>query len=247
MSKIAELLRNDSVPVAVYRTSEPPVGEVPDPGLHCVISSMLFPAAREGKTVVAKKDEIPCSGAYNGFGFGGEPGRERNYCGYSTGTEESPGRHYFKNEDIAKTVLDQVNVYGDDSGYIVLQPIDEAVGQGRPVETVVFLVDPMRFSALTTLAGYDSTVADGCNVKVIHALACEEIYALPKAESGSENPKAILGLTELFVRKECRPQDMTFAVPYAMYLKMEANAEESFLNTRYWKDVVGKDGGCDCC
>ncbi len=252
MGRLTQLLNLPTKAVAIYRTDYPPDGVRADHDIHCIIGALLMPCAREGKTVYAEKADIGCSGAFTGLGFGGDPGRELLYDTYSAGIDGKPARHYFKDPEVARNAMEQVPVYGDGSGYVVFQPLEQAEATGAPIETVVFIVDPVHLSALVTLAGYDRISSDACDVRMIHSLSCEQIYALPRSEGSKEYPRAVIGLTELYVRCYCNEEELSFAVPYPMYRRMEANAGESFLSTSFW---VGRprDGGPegkkvpDCC
>lgn len=245
MGKLVELLNCPTRVVAVYRTDKPPEGERASSDIHCIIGSLLMPAAKDGKTMYAEKKDIGCTGAFSGLGFGGDPTREDRYVAFSTGNDKRTGRHYFKDPDTARKVMDQVPVYGDGTGYIVFQPIEDALRIGTRIETVVFVVDPVRLAALSALAGYDRESVDSNYVRMVNAFSCEEIYALPRSEGAKEEPRAIIGLTEFYTRRYCKPEEMTFAVPYSMFRRMDDNAEESFLNTDFWPEKPEKR--CDYC
>jgi hypothetical protein len=62
-------------------------------------------------------------------------------------------------------------------------------------------------------------------------------------EAESENPRAILGLTDLEPRKAVKgllgKDILTLTVPYRMFLEMEVNVEGSFLERSLWKSMVG--------
>ncbi len=83
---------------------------------------------------------------------------------------------------------------------------------------------------------------------MIHAFACEELYALPLEEGESDDPKAVIGLTELGIRRLCPSDVLSFTVPYKLYQRMEADAGESFLTGALWSRVTATDSeDCCCC
>lgn len=61
------------------------------------------------------------------------------------------------------------------------------------------------------------------------------------AESGSENPRAVIGLTDIMAREAVRKQlgkdKLTFSVPFSLYREMEANVPGSFLEKDEWKEL----------
>lgn len=66
------------------------------------------------------------------------------------------------------------------------------------------------------------------------------IFAYREAES--QNPKAVIGLTDLDARLNVRRQlgnnVLAFTVPYKLFKEMEENVEGSFLEMRTWKKLV---------
>jgi len=61
---------------------------------------------------------------------------------------------------------------------------------------------------------------------------------LPYREAENENPRAIIGLTDITARKNVRKQlgkDLfTFAVPLKMFKEMESHVDNSFLQRETW-------------
>lgn len=235
MTKLTELLGLKRMPVAIYHTKEKP-GHAEESKDHCVIFGMLYPAAEEGRTFAISKSGRICPGAVSGLGFGPEEDREfminRNACG----TDEVEGRHYFKTEAISRKTMNEVKVF-DNDGYIVFEPLDSAVSHDAPIETVVFLTDALGLSGLTSLIAYSREKA-GSGCRWAYGFACEQIYAIPRAESEGDDPQAIIGLTELGIRKRCNDGDLTFTVPYCLYRRMEDDAEESFLSGKIWGSLT---------
>jgi len=67
------------------------------------------------------------------------------------------------------------------------------------------------------------------------------------AESGSENPRAIIGLTDIMARETLRKQPvkdkLTCSVPYSLYREMEANVPGSSLKKDEWTELTRIEDG----
>lgn len=182
-----------------------------------------------------------CSGTVSGFGFGGLKDRQNTACSISElpagksddccGTES---QKYFKNPEIALRQLEAVKDYGDGSDAIVFQDLDSALKEGRPIEVVVFLTDPTRISVLMQLASY-SKETPGPAVIMPYGYSCIQIYALPRSEGESDDPHAVLGMTEMYSRRFVDGDQMSFAVPYKLYQRMDSDIDGSFLRKAKFK------------
>jgi hypothetical protein len=71
---------------------------------------------------------------------------------------------------------------------------------------------------------------------------CHQIGIYAFREAQKENPRSVIGLTDLSARKNVRhllgKDVFTFAVPYRRFKEMEANVDESFLKRSTWKSLV---------
>ena len=62
---------------------------------------------------------------------------------------------------------------------------------------------------------------------------------MPRKEGESENPRAVIGITETFVRRtEMGPGEVTFAVPWKLYERMDADFAESFMGKENFGTVL---------
>jgi hypothetical protein len=236
MGRLIELLRPEYMPVAIYHLDEKP-DYAEDPAERgCIVGNLLLPAL-EGKTLAAKRDKIGCRGAWNGLGLGGEDPEGRaalsNY--YSTGKGDHPGKHYFCSPEMAMSNhQDRVPLYGTGEECVVFQPLDRAEEMGAPIETVVFLVDGLEYSAMVTLAGFSRKVGDSV-VRSSFGLSCEQMYAMPRQEGESDTPRMVLGMTEIFTRRFVSPGRMALSMPYSLYKKLDEDSPSSFLKDDAWR------------
>jgi hypothetical protein len=77
------------------------------------------------------------------------------------------------------------------------------------------------------------------NVSIPQAAGCQQIGIIPWNEAKSENPRAVVGLTDLSARKYIRKllgsEYLSFAIPWKIFLEMESNVEGSFLERSTWR------------
>ena len=235
MGRLTEILRMDNHAVAIYRSDTIPEGAfVPDK--QCIIPPLLVRCSRLGHVCASDNDHSVCHGSKSGLGFGGIPNRQRSAwtastipeCERSEMKHKGSGKSLFKTPEIALKQMETVKDYGDGSDAIVFQDLDEAESQGRPIEVVVFLTDPTRITALMQLAAF-SKETPGPSVIMPTGHACQQIYAIPRAEGESDDPHAVLGMTDMYARRYIGKDQMSFAVPYKLYRRMVSDIDDSFL------------------
>lgn len=152
------------------------------------------------------------------------------------------GEGYIKSPDLVKEFVKNLPITEIPSKYVVFKPL-ELVDPGlENPKSVIFFADADQLSALVILANY----ARKSNESVIipYAAGCHTLGIYPYRESESDNPRAVVGLTDISARAYIRNQLgdglMTFTVPYSMYLEMESNVRGSFLERRAWKSLMNK-------
>jgi hypothetical protein len=247
MSRLAELLRLENHPVAIYREKTIPEDAfVPQNG-HCTIPSLFVRCTRLGGKCSADSAHSPCHGSKSGFGFGGISNRQRSSWSLSVVPEEvratmahkSSGMSYFKTPDIALIQIGPIKDYGDGSDAIVFQDLDDAIAENRPIEVVAFLVDPTRLTVLQQLAGFSKTTP-GPAVIMPFGHACQQVYAIPRGEGESDDPHAVVGMTDMYARRFVGKDELSFAVPYCLYKRMEKDIGDSFMMKEKYAENLDK-------
>ena len=237
MSRLSEIIKLENHAVAIYRQDKVPEDAfVPQNG-HCGIPPLFVRCVRLGEKCAADSEHSPCHGSKSGFGFGGIPNRQRTAWSASTVPEEvretmahkSNGMSYFKTPEIAMLQIDGIKDYGDGKDAIVFQDLDEAIKEDRPIEVVAFLVDPVRLSALQQLVAFAKTTPGPAAI-MPYGFACQQIYALPRREGESDDPHAVIGMTDMYARRFIDRDKMSFAVPYKLYQRMINGLDDSFLS-----------------
>lgn len=246
MSSVADMIRLKHMPVAIYRAAAIPEGaRVPSSG-RCSVPP-LFLLASKGHMTAAAKLDVKCHGALSGFGFGGIADRKRVALKMSANPEEHAdglghggGRREFDRPETAMLQLDALPDYGDGEDCIVFEPYDNAKRRRASTEVVAVLADPFEISALFGLAGY-SRRAPGPAAVLQHGHACEQIYSIPRKEGESDEPRAVIGMTDLFARRFVDRDLLSFAAPYQLWERMEFDAPHSFLSTERWERIIAEN------
>jgi len=231
----------------------------------CVMS--LFANSAKGRTAVFDRETFGCWGGGVGLGFGNQylnvpGGIEEFYHFLSTGNniqgirrmaakkicdivgnhllnEAMHGERYVKSPELAKKFVESLPIIDIPAKHVVFKPLkDVDLAKEEPV-VIVFLANPHQLSALVILANYGNGSFE--NVIIPYAAGCQTIGILPYREAKAENPRAVVGLTDIFARKNVRRQlgnDLfTFTVPLKMFKEMEAHIEGSFLQRETWNTL----------
>lgn len=266
-SKIAKAIKPKYNPVAVVLTDEKPEKALQfKPGKWGCVMFMFANAAR-GKTAAFDAHTYGCWGGGVGLGFGNayeqfpggvdcftrflssgnkewEKGRQvgeglAGAAGKEFENDFMEGERYEKGPELVDQWLEDLPIIEIKSRYVLFKPLsDTDLGVHKP-ENVIFTVDADQLSALVVLANYGRQGME--NVTIPWAAGCQQIGIIPWNEAKSENPRAVVGLTDLSARKNVRKllgsEYLTFAMPWKMFLEMESNVEGSFLERLTWPSL----------
>lgn len=267
-SKLVQALHLTYHPVAIVWTDKKP-----ENALHfkkktwgCVM--WMFASAAKGRTVVFDRKTYGCVGGGVGLGFGNQyrifPGSEECFCYFlSKGNEHFEfgkniakkiekyagnefvknflrGERFMKSPEQVKKFLEQLPIVDIPKTYVVFKPISEVTDGDKPV-VVSFITNPHQLSALITLSYYE--IGNLYNVVVPKGAGCHQIGIFAYREAESKNPRAVVGITDLFARKILRDKlgedIMTFTVPFTLFQEMEENVDGSFLQEEIWEALSG--------
>ena len=232
-SAIAEAIHMKHQPVAIsFRNDRPEKALQFAPGKWGCAMTMLFSAAK-GKTAVFDRNTMGCLGGYTGICLGNKypdfPGGIDKFL--STGSEFREGEFYCKTPEIAQKFVDSLPYQDISETYVIFEPLS-AVDPQNPPEIVSLFVNMQQLSGLVVLANYDR--GDRNAVEIPFCAGCHSTVLLPYAESKKDEPKAIVGNTDITSRKFFDANLITFTVPWKRFLEMEANVESSFLTKDQW-------------
>ncbi len=225
-------------PVAILLSNEKPEGALQgkEGQWSCIIP--LFLAAAKGKTAVFERKTTCCLGGKKGLGFGQFP----NYPGgieYFLSTGKSgvfEGEGYKKTPELGKEFVEYLPLTDVPYEYVIFKPLAQVDTDKEKPEVIVFYVNNDQLSALAVLANYYRPGNE--NVVMPFSSGCQSIFLLPYGEGQKENPRAVVGLTDITVRPMVNPAMLSFSMPYTMFLEMEENITGSFLEKPLWHRVA---------
>ena len=228
---------------------------------------MVARAARGGTAVCGRKT-FGCWGGGVGLGFGDIyqqfPSGEDCFCHFlsigndqwKTGRQVAEkikphmnehsldhfmhGERYLKSPERVQRFVQGLPITDIPAPYVAFKPLSE-VEDDATCQVVIFFVDPDQLSALVILANYDRETNE--NVIIPYAAGCQTVGIYPYREAAADQPRAVVGLTDISVRTYVRQQLgdhlMTFAVSLKMFKEMEDNVEGSFLERSVWEKLAG--------
>lgn len=271
-SKIASALKLKFNPVATIWTDERPEKalQFKQGKWSCVM--FMFAAAAKGKTAVFDRETFGCFGGGVGLGFGNQylttpGGIECFYYFLSTGNEQWEqgkemgenirafvseeifdefmcGERYIKSPELVKKFVEALPIVDIPEKYVVFKPLKDVDPDKEEPVVITFLANPDQLSALGILANY--TTESFNNIIMPFAAGCQSIGIFSYQEARSENPRAVVGLTDISARKNIRKQlgkdSLSFSVPLKMFQEMEENVEGSFLERPTWKSIMEEGG-----
>lgn len=237
-SAIADELKLRYRPVALLFADKKPEGalEFKQGKWGCVVA--MFTAAARGKTAVFSNETCGCGGGKIGLGFTDKyehiPGGIEHFLSSGKGEGYPEGEAYIKTPELARAFVEQLPRTCVPTKYVVVKPLDEVEPEDQP-RLVVFFAEPDQLSALVVLANYGR--AGGQSVIIPFGAGCHTVCLIPYNESGKEEPKAVVGVTDISARPMVDPDLLSFTVPFSMFQEMEANVPGSFLEKESWKKV----------
>ena len=233
-SKIAELLKCNRTPVAVFRTDQKPENALMfKKGTKGCIMAFLN-ATSKGKTAALSEDTVGCPGGKSGSGFQPfKPGMAEKFL--STGVDGIQEGEFFKESpELAKLFIDGLPAIKHKQ-YLVLKPYD-LVGENEIPDVVIFLVNADELSALVTLANFDQPTQD--NVEIRFGAGCAQTFLYPLSAYDTDRDICTIGMTDISARK-CIDKDLlAFSIPYRRFCVMEEKSEKSFLTHNTWNILL---------
>lgn len=255
--KIMQAIQAKYSPVAILFADKKPEGAISfqEHKYGCVAA--MLSAASKGRTAAFDRKTYGCPGGGVGLGFGNcytnFPGGIENFlsngnpafCETEFGrriVKQMPhiqdGERYLKSPENAAKMIESLPMQDAATEYVVFQPLPEVPAEVQP-QVVVFFVNPDQLTALTVLANYGRETRE--NVIAPFGSGCQQVGILAYAETAAEQPRAVIGLLDITVRRFFPKDILSFAVPYKMYLEMEGNVESCFLAGREWQELLKRN------
>jgi hypothetical protein len=128
--------------------------------------------------------------------------------------------------------LDTGQVYRQTHPNLLIGPLREE--QYAYLRTVTFYVNPDQLGALTVGAQYYSAPGDPAPVIAPFGSGCSQLVSL---FSDLSIPQAVIGATDIAMRKHLPADIVAFTVTKPMFERLCALDERSFLYKPFWRDL----------
>lgn len=266
-SRLAEELKLRFHPMAIIFTNDEPEEALQfKEGIWGCVVEMVSAVAR-GRTAIFQSKTLVCPGGKVGMcladGFADSPVElflstgfgERHVEGLKQLEAEDrreayrDGIGYLKTPSLAKDRMDEYPATEIPFTYTLLKPLQEVDPEKETPQLVIFLANADQLTALVTLAGFDRSGRE--NVIIPNLSACQSMCLFPYREAQREQPRAVVGLLDLWARVRADADVLSFTVPFNMFLRMEANVPESFFARPVWRKIrdripepASPDPGC---
>lgn len=129
--------------------------------------------------------------------------------------------------------LDVTPSYKSKHRYIYIGPLKNSME--AYLKSVTFFVNPDQLSALIIGANYHADAKEGSPVEVPFGSGCMQLLTLVP---NNQSAKAVVGSSDLAMRKYLPKDLMAFTVNAKMFDKLCSIDHESFLNKPYLKDLI---------
>jgi hypothetical protein len=229
VGRLREKLRLTTPLVAVYdaRPSELFAPLVEASGTTCCFAH--YQRWLDGETLVLNKGGPGCQGAYRAFGLEKQyPSHMAHFLTDGVGAPKGEGLR--ATPELAQAFLDAARPPDPSAGAVLVGPLRPE--QWPAVRSVTFLVDPDRLSAVMTLAGYWSAHD---MVAAPFGSGCSFLW---RALDDGADERAVIGATDIAMRRFLPPDIMTLTVRPGHFARMLAVPHGSFLDRSWWNDLL---------
>ena len=245
-SRLVEAIALKLSPVAVILTDEKPEAalQFKEGGWGCVAATML--AVSKGKTAVFDRQSYGCPGGGVGLGFGntyeqrcfaidkllstGDPEAAKQY---RSGSHMAEGERFMKSPELVRQWLSRLPITEVPTEYVVMKPLD-LISETDPPELVVFLVNPDQLSALIVITDFSRGRGEAAIAP--YGGSCQSVL-YGYAEAKRDVPRGVLGFFDIAQRHRVPRDILSYTVPWKLFLQMEADVEDSFLELGDWKEL----------
>jgi len=258
LPQFLDRLRLDEEPMGVFYTDEkPPEGLSPEAidlptrekeinneidwqavfsRFSCAMGH-IWRARRKGTAAFFSAQQFGCPGGAFWMGFN-KPQAETIIEYVSTGIPHwTEGEHYCDSPDELRRIFEYVDPRPAPRAYCVIKPLHAFKADEIP-ELVAFFTRPEPLCGLHQLAVYVTN--DPEVVASPWAAGCGSVVVWPLHYLSKGVTKAVIGGWDPSARKFYKPDELSFTVPFNMFVDMLARFDESFLKTKTWSTVQKK-------
>lgn len=187
---------------------------------------MFFKNWQKGESLYLKPDTYGCGGA--GTHLLRQVTRSReDYVDFLYGEEGLKA-----SEELMGKWVDKNKGYKSKYENLIIGPLRE--NQYDDLKTITFFVNPDQLSLFVIGAHYFQEPSDIPVVKAPFSSGCGMLITM---FPDIEKPDAIIGATDIAMRKYLPPDILAFTVTKPLYEQLCSLDENSFLSKRFWKDL----------
>jgi len=180
----------------------------------------------EGKTLHMTKDNIGCPGARHWL-FDQETRSREDFVRFLADEEGLKASHVLMNQ-----WLDHTHPYHPTHTHLLVGPLRD--DQHEYLKSVTFFVNPDQLSLLLLGAQYHSAPDDPTPAIAPFGSGCMQLISL---FDDLDAPQAIIGATDIAMRRHIEPDMLAFTTTISMYERLCTLDKKSFLGKRFWRSL----------
>jgi|WetSurMetagenome_2_1015567.scaffolds.fasta_scaffold02011_4 uncharacterized protein (DUF169 family) len=205
-------------------------------GFSCVIG-LLWRARKKGTSAYFSRENFGCFGGAFYVGFLRRP---LDFVArfVSTGIPNRfEGERYLESPEVTQMFFKTIDPRPAPASFCVFKPLSLFTDFEKP-ELVIFFARPESICGLHQLATFATNDFEA--VLSPFGPGCAGILTWPLHFLARGKQKAVLGGWDPTERRYVKTDELTFTVPWEMYLRMLSRWRESFLSTKTWDSVRKK-------
>ena len=202
----------------------------------CVIGKIWL-ARKKRSCAYFSAEQFGCPGGAFWLGFN-KPQAETIISYVSTGIPgRMEGEHYCDSQDSLRQIFEYIDPPTALGKYCVFKPVGKFTGDEKPLLVTVF-ARPESLCGLHQLATFVTN--DPEVVASPWSAACGSLAIWPRHYLKKGKNKAVVGGWDPSARKFFNIDELSFTVPFDMFINMVEGHDESFLVTKTWTTVQKK-------
>jgi len=202
----------------------------------CVIGKIWL-ARKKRSCAYFSAEQFGCPGGAFWLGFN-KPQAETIISYVSTGIPGGmEGEHYCDSQDRLRQIFEYIDPPTALGKYCVFKPVGKFTGDEKPLLVTVF-ARPESLCGLHQLATFVTN--DPEVVASPWSSACGSLAIWPRHYLEKGKNKAVVGGWDPSARKFFNIDELSFTVPFDMFINMVEGHDESFLVTKTWTTVQKK-------
>jgi len=202
-------------------------------GFSCA-TGLIQRARKKKTTAYFSKNQFGCPGGAFWMGFM-KPQTEMIIHYASSGIPGSiEGEGYCESPDALRKIYNSVDPEPVPTKYLIFKPIGQ-FRKGETATSVIFFAKPESLSGLHQLATFvtndPEVVASPCSA------ACGSLVAWPRHYAAKNKIRAVIGGWDPSARKFFKQNELSFTVPFSLFIDMLNRFDSSFLTKKDWNTV----------